>query len=159
MVQQNLSLKKSSAPTPSTNAVRLDAALGGTADVTLHLLAIAQECGVKLSYGIVEKIHQETPQLADLKTSGVREFVKAGGVLAVLSGLKTRVLPSLTVAGKNIVDLLKGVSPKDPRVIHVKNPLRKSSGLTGPHGQPRSPRGDRARRGPAAGAADGLGDG
>ena len=129
MVRQGQGLKKIITGNALSNAVLLDAALGGTAETTLHLLAIAQECGVKLSYGAIGRIHQETPQLVDLKVSKAEGFAKAGGVFAVLSALKGRVLPGMTVSGKNIADLVRAASPRDPKVIHIKKPLRKSSGL------------------------------
>jgi dihydroxy-acid dehydratase len=129
MVRQNLPLKKVLSANAFANAVRLDAALGGTADVILHLLAIAQECGVSLSYDAIEKIHRQTPQLADLRASGAEAFEKAGGVPATLAALKNKLLPAMTVNGKNIMELVKNSGVKDPKVIHVKSPLRKASGL------------------------------
>lgn len=125
MVQQNLSLAKILTLNAFTNAIRVDAAMGGSPDVLLHLMALAQECGVKLSLDTFDRVNRETPQMVGT----LEDFHKAGGVGALLWALKNKLLPNPTVGGKNIIDLGKGGGVKDSKVIRIKNPYSKSSGL------------------------------
>lgn len=54
------------------NAIRLNAALGGTVDVCVHLMALAHEAGFSLSLDLFDRIARETPQVCRLGGGGDR---------------------------------------------------------------------------------------
>lgn len=118
-----------------TNAIRLNAALGGSVDVAVHLMAIAHEAGVNLALDLFDKIARETPQVAYLGGTGgkephrVEDLDKAGGVWAVLSGFKDDILPSTTINGKGAMELAKNAGVKDTQVIAHRRPYHKQSGI------------------------------
>ncbi len=118
-----------------TNAIRLNAALGGSVDVAVHLMAIAHEAGVNLPLDLFDKIARETPQVAHLGGVGdknphrIEDLDKAGGVWAVLSGFKDHILPSTTINGKGAMELAKTATVKDTQVIAHRRPHNKQSGI------------------------------
>jgi dihydroxy-acid dehydratase len=72
------------------NATAVAAALGGSTNACLHLLAIAAECGVNFTLDDIDRVSRRTPQLADMKPAGrfmMRELHMAGGVPAVMREL------------------------------------------------------------------------
>src|SRR5215210_6345686 len=72
------------------NAITLVIALGGSTNAVLHLLAMAQAAGVKLSIDDFTKIGKRVPVLADLKPSGrfvMMELVRIGGTVPLMKML------------------------------------------------------------------------
>lgn len=110
-----------------SNAIRLNAALGGSIDVAIHLMALAHEAEVPLTLDSLDKIAQETPQVCRL--SSIDDLDKAGGVWAVLHSLKTGVSPTTTVNGKGASELAKSNPVKDPHIIAQHRPFTKQSGI------------------------------
>lgn len=118
-----------------TNAIRLNAALGGSVDTAVHLMALAHEAGVHLSWDLFDRIARETPQMcmlggvSDKEPHRLDDLDKAGGVWAVLHGFKASILPNPTVSGKGALELARSTPIKDTHVIQAHRPLRKQSGL------------------------------
>jgi dihydroxy-acid dehydratase len=88
------------------NAIRVNAAIGGSTNAVVHLLAIAGRAGVPLELDDFDTLARDVPLLADVMPSGrflMEEFAAAGGLSAVLAELGTRldlrarVLPSGTL--------------------------------------------------------------
>jgi dihydroxy-acid dehydratase len=72
------------------NAITLDAAMGGSTNAVLHLLAIAQEAGVSLTLDDFERISRRTPQIVSMKPGGryvMADLHRAGGVPRILKRL------------------------------------------------------------------------
>ncbi len=72
------------------NAVRVNAAIGGSTNAVIHLLAIAGRLGVPLSLDDFDTLARDIPTLLDLMPSGrflMEDFCYAGGVPAVLAEL------------------------------------------------------------------------
>jgi len=117
------------------NAIRLNAAMGGTVDVAIHLMALAHEAGYPLTLEHFEKISRETPQVCRLGGVGVgdahriEDLDTAGGVWAIMHALKDHVLPSATVNGRGASELARTSLIKDPKVIAVRKTYRKESGV------------------------------
>lgn len=117
------------------NAIRLNAALGGSVDVAVHILALAHEAGAQISLDLFDKISKETPQICNL--GGVSEkphyrmedLDRAGGVWALMHVLKNQILPNPTVSGRGALELAKGTLNKDPHVIYESRPYKKQSGV------------------------------
>jgi len=117
------------------NAIRLNAALGGALDISIHLTAIAHEAGVALTVDMFDKIAQETPQLCRLGGVGekdphrIEDLDRAGGVWAVLNVLKDVIHPTTTVCGKGALELARTNISRDPHVILSRKPYHKQSGI------------------------------
>ena len=87
------------------NAIIVNAAIGGSTNVILHLLAIAGRIGVDLSLDDFDKLGADVPLLVNLKPAGdflMEEFYYAGGLPVVLQNLKTQLdLSAITVTGQS----------------------------------------------------------
>jgi dihydroxy-acid dehydratase len=95
------------------NAIIIHAAIGGSTNALLHLPAIAQEAGVKITVDDFDRIHREVPVLANVKTTGrypVEYFWYAGGVPAVMLELRDILhLDCVTVTGKTLGENLEEI--------------------------------------------------
>lgn len=72
------------------NAVRVNAALGGSTNAVIHLLAMAGRAGVPLTLEDFDKLSEDVPLLVDLLPSGrllMADFHEAGGMPAVVHAL------------------------------------------------------------------------
>ncbi len=115
------------------NAIAALNAVGGSTNGVLHLLAMAHEAGVKLSYDDFERVRKRTPHIADMKPGGgyvMNSLDKIGGVPVVLKKLLERGLlhgSCATVTGRSVAQNLSGVRPADhPIVRPVERPLHPS---------------------------------
>ena len=119
------------------NAIAVAAAMGGSTNLVLHLLAIAYEAGVELTLDDFERISERTPYLADLKPSGryvMADVDRIGGVPVIMKALLDAGLlhgDCRTVTGETIADRLRDVSfPTDQDVVRtVANPLHPTGGF------------------------------
>jgi dihydroxy-acid dehydratase len=90
------------------NAIRVNAALGGSTNAVIHLLAIAGRTGVDLSLEDWDRLGHDCPTLVNLMPSGqflMEDFYYAGGVPAVVRALGEHGLlqrDAMTVNGKTI---------------------------------------------------------
>ena len=116
------------------NAVRLNAAIGGSTNAILHMLALAYEAGVELTVSEFEELCRTTPHIARMNPAAapnVPDFDAAGGVPAVMN----EILPllhgdALTVTGKTVADNVRGVVPRDRRIIRsCEEPWSQGGGL------------------------------
>jgi dihydroxy-acid dehydratase len=114
------------------NAFTVDMALGGSSNTVLHLLAIANEAGVKFDLKTINEISDKTPYLTKLRPSGpyrIEELDQAGGIPAVMNEIKSLLkLNSKTVIGKTIGENLVGVKNINPEIIR---PMSKAHTATG----------------------------
>ncbi|NNB01255.1 IlvD/Edd family dehydratase [Pseudomonas fragi] len=138
MVREDLRLSKVLTREAFENAIRVNAAIGGSTNAVIHLKAIAGRIGVDLELDDWTRIGQGTPTLVDLQPSGrflMEEFYYAGGLPAVLRRLgENGLIPNpqaLTVNGKSLWDNVKN-SPiyGDNEVIRaIDNPLVADGGI------------------------------
>src|SRR5688500_18945084 len=87
MVEEEMNLSKILTRAAFENAIRTNAAIGGSTNAVIHLLAIAGRIGVKLELGDWDKIGSELPCLLNLQPSGkylMEDFYYAGGLPAVM---------------------------------------------------------------------------
>ena len=97
------------------NAITADVAIGGSTNAVLHLLALAQEAGIKLDLDDFERISRKTPHIGDMKPGGrfvMADLDRAGGVPLLLKTLlKAGLLygDALTVSGKTLEENLKAI--------------------------------------------------
>ena len=108
MVHEDLRLSKILTRPALENAIACTAAIGGSTNSVIHLLAIARRVGVPLSLEDWDRLGSELPCLVDLQPSGkhlMEDFYYAGGVPVVLrelgdAGVLHR--DALTANGKSI---------------------------------------------------------
>ena len=120
------------------NAIVTIAALGGSTNAVLHLLAIAHTAGVKLSMADFTRIGKRSPVVADLKPSGkyvMAELIKIGGLMPLMKRLLDRGLlhgDAMTVTGRTLAENLAAVKDYPPGQDVVRgfdNPIKKDSHL------------------------------
>jgi len=120
------------------NAIAVVTALGGSTNAVLHLLAMADCVGVKLSIDDFTRIGKKVPVLADLKPSGrfvMAELVAIGGVLPLMKMLLDKGLlygECMTVTGRTMAENLVNVRPyrSGQEIIRpFDNPIKKEGHL------------------------------
>ncbi|HEX4226231.1 MAG TPA: IlvD/Edd family dehydratase [Pseudonocardiaceae bacterium] len=116
------------------NAIVALAALGGSTNAVVHLLAIAGRIGVDLELDDIDRIGAGVPLLVDLQPAGrhlMDDLHRAGGLRAVLNQVKDLLDPSaLTVTGNPLVDELADTPIVDEDVIRPRtNPLLPDAGI------------------------------
>ena len=109
MVWEDLKLSKILTRKAFENAIRTNAAIGGSTNAVIHLKAIAGRIGVDLELEDWTRIGRGTPTIVDLQPSGrflMEEFYYAGGLPAVMRRLgEANLLPhpdALTANGKTM---------------------------------------------------------
>jgi dihydroxy-acid dehydratase len=116
------------------NAIRVNAAIGGSTNAVIHLLAIAGRIGVPLKLEDWDKLGSELPCLLNLQPSGkyrMEDFYYAGGLPAVMREIK-HVLDgkALTVNGKSIGENFADAPNWNPDVIKpLADPFRDRAGI------------------------------
>ncbi|MEO1680489.1 MAG: IlvD/Edd family dehydratase [Pseudomonadota bacterium] len=114
------------------NAILANAAVGGSTNAVVHLLAIAGRLEVPLTLEDFE-IGSEVPLLVNCMPSGtylMEDFAYAGGMPAVLAELKDQLRPAKTVLGKDITAHYDGAECFNRDVIRpLTDPLKPAAGL------------------------------
>ncbi len=137
MAKEGLTLSKILTREAFENAIRTNAAIGGSTNAVIHLKAIAGRIGVDLELEDWTRIGSGTPTLVDLMPSGrflMEEFYYAGGLPAVLRRLgENGLLPhpnALTVNGSSLWDNVKDAPNYNDEVIRtLDNPLIADGGI------------------------------
>jgi dihydroxy-acid dehydratase len=116
------------------NAIVAVAAVGGSTNSVVHLLAIAGRLGVDLTLDDFDAAGAGVPVLANLQPSGkflMDDLYRAGGVLALLSQVKDLLHPEpITVTGTPLVDYLVDHPVYDDTVILPRAaPLMEDAGI------------------------------
>lgn len=130
------------------NAIAVLNAVGGSTNAVLHLLAIAREAGVRLTYDDFERIRARTPHIADMRPGGsyvMYELDKVGGVPVIMKELLKHGLlhgDALTVTGRSVKENLENITTEpDGRIvrrvedaIHREGTIRILRGTLAPDG-------------------------
>jgi len=116
------------------NAIVALAAIGGSSNAVVHLLAIAGRLGVDLTLDDVDRIGSGVPCVVDLQPAGrflMDDLHRAGGLLAVLAEVRDLLDPSaLTVTGEPLVSYLDDARVWDAEVIRPRSaPLVADAGM------------------------------
>jgi dihydroxy-acid dehydratase len=116
------------------NAIVALAAIGGSTNAVIHLLAIAGRLGVALTQDDFDTTGAQVPLLVDLQPAGrflMEDFFRAGGLHAVLSEVQDLLDPAaLTVTGRPLVDYLGDARVWDPEVIRPRaQPMQAHAGI------------------------------
>ncbi len=116
------------------NAIRVNAAIGGSTNFVIHLLAIARRIGIELS---LEDFHVNSdgiPLLANLQPSGeyfMEDFYYAGGLPVVMKALEDKLhTDCITANGKLLKENYKDATSYNKDVIRdLTDPFKKETGL------------------------------
>jgi dihydroxy-acid dehydratase len=116
------------------NAIIAVAAVGGSTNSVVHLLAIAGRLGIDLTLDDFDAAGAGVPVMANLQPSGtflMDDLFRAGGVLALLAQVKDLLHPEpITVTGKPLVDYLVDHPVYDDTVIMPRDaPLMNDAGI------------------------------
>ncbi|RDJ98894.1 IlvD/Edd family dehydratase [Paraburkholderia lacunae] len=137
MALEDLRLSKLLTREAFENAIRVNAAIGGSTNAAIHLKAIAGRIGVSLELDDWTRIGRGTPTVVDLQPSGrylMEEFYYAGGLPAVLRRLgEGGLLPhpgALTANGQSLWDNCKDAPLYNDEVIRtLDKPIFPDGGL------------------------------
>jgi len=115
------------------NAIVTNAAIGGSSNAVVHLLAIAGRVGVELNLDDID-LGKHVPLLVNCMPSGsylMEDFCYAGGVPAVLAEISHLLKPVKTVLGSGLDEYYKDAECWNRDVIFsFKDPIKKDAGLT-----------------------------
>ena len=118
------------------NAIRTLAAIGGSTNAVVHLLAIAGRVGVELTLDDFDRLCRDVHCLVDLMPSGrflMEDFYYAGGLPAVLRALGERGLlhkDARTVNGKTLWDNVADAPNYNAEVITpFETPFKSEAGI------------------------------
>ena len=115
------------------NAIITNAAVGGSSNAVVHLLAIAGRVGVELSLDDID-LGKHVPLLVNCMPSGsylMEDFCYAGGIPAVLAEISHLLKPAKTVLGSDLEDYYRDAKCWNRDVIFsFKNPIKRDAGLT-----------------------------
>ncbi len=118
------------------NALAVDMALGCSSNSVLHLLAIANEAGVRIDLEHINRLSARTPNLCKLAPAGphhIQDLFEAGGIPAVMAELRKNGLVAddlPTATGKTVGENLANVLGADGTIIRaLDNPYGKTGGI------------------------------
>jgi dihydroxy-acid dehydratase len=120
LVKEALTPRKIMTKNAFENAIRIDMALGGSTNTTLHIPAIAHEAGIELSVETFDKISRTTPHVCNMLPGGhhyLEDLDAAGGIPGVLSRFTAMLKDSPTISGKSIVELAQSGRVSNDDVI------------------------------------------
>ena len=137
MAREGLTLSRILTREAFENAIRANAAIGGSTNAVIHLKAIAGRMGVPLELEDWTRIGRGMPTLVDLMPSGrflMEEFYYAGGLPAVLRRMgEAGLLPhpdALTVNGRSLWENVKDAPQTNDEVIRpLDRPLLADGGI------------------------------
>ncbi len=134
LVRQDITTRQIVTRKSLENAIRMDMALGGSTNTTLHIPAIAHAAEVDVTLDDFDRLGRETPQLTSLRPGGelmMEDLEWAGGVPAVMKNLAPLLnTDCTTVAGKTVAELIESAPVGDPEVIHsLDEPIAKEGGI------------------------------
>jgi L-arabonate dehydrase len=136
LVKQKISISKILTKKAFENAIRANAAIGGSTNAVIHLIAIARRLGVDLTLDDWQRVGEGVHTLVNLMPSGkylMEDFCYAGGLPVVLRELGENGFlekNSLTVNGKTIWENNKDAPCWNRDVIFpFKKPFKRNAGI------------------------------
>ena len=134
MVQEDLRMSQILSREAFENAIVVNAAIGGSTNFVIHLLAIAGRMGVPLKLDDFDGISRNIPLIANLQPSGkyfMEDLFYAGGLPAVLKELEGLLHPNVvTVNGNSLHDNCREAHTYNREVIGtLAQPFNHDTGL------------------------------
>ncbi|WP_426517420.1 IlvD/Edd family dehydratase [Diaminobutyricibacter sp. McL0618] len=129
MVAEDLRPSKILTRAAFENGVRANAALGGSTNAVIHLLALARRVGVELTLADFDSLVRDVPTIADLMPSGrflMEDFEYAGGTAAFVETLGELLhRDTVTVTGTTLGANYSGAQCYNREVIRpLDNPVK-----------------------------------
>jgi dihydroxy-acid dehydratase len=134
MAREDVRLSKILTRNAFENAIRILAAIGGSTNAVLHLLALAGRLGVPLELADFDRLSADVPLLVDLQPSGrflMEDLHYAGGLPAVMKELAPLLhVDAATVWGQTIGDSFAAAECHNHEVIRtLAEPANSVSGI------------------------------
>lgn len=134
MVNEDLKMSKVLTRQAFENAIRVNAATGGSTNFVIHLLAIAGRIGVDLHLDDFDKFSSNIPLLANIQPSGahfMEDLYYAGGLPALMNQMKEHLhTSSITVNGKTVGENITDTPIYDSTIISTfEEPFKPDSGI------------------------------
>ncbi|HYD95750.1 MAG TPA: L-arabinonate dehydratase [Noviherbaspirillum sp.] len=134
MVEEDLGMEKILTREAFENAIRVNAAIGGSTNAVVHLLAIAGRMGIELTLEDWDRIGSQMPCLVNLQPSGhylMEDFYYAGGVPAVMREIRDHLhLNALTVNGRPLGQNIEDAPCYNRDVIKtIDEPFKEKAGI------------------------------
>ncbi len=137
LVKEDTVLSKILTKAAFENAIRACAAIGGSTNAVIHLIALARRIGVELTLDDWDRAGRDVHCLVNLMPSGkylMEDFYYAGGLPAVLCELGENHLlhrDTVTVNGMTLWENVRAAPCHNREVIHsMKNPFKENTGIS-----------------------------
>ena len=116
------------------NAIRTLAAIGGSTNAVIHLIAIAGRLGVPLTIDDFDRLGSEMPCLVNLQPSGqylMEDFCYAGGLPVVMKEIASVLhMDHVTVTGQRLADNIASAQNFNEQVIQpLDRPFKEKAGI------------------------------
>ncbi len=134
MVHEDQTISKILTREAFENAIRVLAAIGGSTNAVIHLIAIAGRLGVELEMEDFDRLASESPCLVNLQPSGkylMEDFCYAGGLPAVMKEIASSMhLGVVTANGETMGTNIAGAANWNTEVIKsVAAPFKEKAGI------------------------------
>ena len=134
MVKEDLTLSKILIRKAFENAIMVNAAIGGSTNFVIHLLAIAGRIGVELNIDDFDKYSQGIPLLANIQPSGenyMEDLYYSGGLPAVIKEMSSIIHnETITVNGRTIGENCAAAEVYNRNIIStMQDPFKPESGI------------------------------
>lgn len=134
MVHEDLKLSKILTRQAFENAIKTLAAIGGSTNAVIHLIAIARRIGVELSVEDFDKLGSEMPCLVNLQPSGkflMEDFCYAGGLPVVMKEIRSHLhLDAITANGTTVGQNIESAENYNTEVIQpLDQPFKDKAGI------------------------------
>jgi L-arabonate dehydrase len=134
MVNEDLSIDKILTREAFENAIRVNAAIGGSTNAVIHLIALAGRIGVKLGLEDWDKLGHDLPCLLNLQPSGkflMEDFYYAGGLPVIIREISHLLnKDTKTVNNKSIVENSQAAECYNREVIYTyEEPFKETAGI------------------------------
>jgi dihydroxy-acid dehydratase len=134
MVKEDLTMSKILTRKAFENAIKVNAAVGGSTNFIIHLTAIAGRIGVDLTLKDFDELGSKVPLLLNLMPSGkylMEDFYYAGGLPVIINELREQLhMNAITVTGKSHSDNIdSSVCYNSDVIASYNNPLIREGGI------------------------------
>ncbi|MFF7062659.1 dihydroxy-acid dehydratase [Pseudomonas sp. NPDC008258] len=134
MVREDLTFKKVVDKRSFENAIRINAALGGSTNAIIHLIALAGRVGIELTLEDFERNCSKIPLLVNVLPNGkylAEEFYGAGGLPALMGEMRSHLhVEAMSVTGRTIGEITDKAQSLDLDVIaKFDSPVKEQNAL------------------------------